>query len=83
MSVDVDTKTVTVLCEHLPDTDRKILSCHSTTLADLDLDSLVILEVIYQLEEHFEIILDDVQLQNVACIADLVKAFTANADEKP
>lgn len=43
-----------------------------TRLRDLHLDSLTVLELIYELEEHYKIIVDDQQLLSLETVADIV-----------
>lgn len=75
MAIDVSTKIVSILAAHLPGTDAAILSDRLQPLAELELDSLSILEVIYELEEYFGFELSEPQLQELTTINDLVRFF--------
>ncbi|MEX2130942.1 MAG: phosphopantetheine-binding protein [Pseudohongiellaceae bacterium] len=48
-----------------------------TMLRDLALDSLSLLELIYELEEHYHIIVDDEQLLNLKTVADIGRMVCA------
>ena len=43
-----------------------------TPLENLKLDSLSVLELIYELEEHYRIVVDDERLLQLKCINDIV-----------
>ncbi|NQV71091.1 MAG: acyl carrier protein [Pseudohongiella sp.] len=75
MTTDVYAKLVSILTTHLPDADTTILADRSQALAELNLDSLSILEVIYELEEYFGFELTEPQLQELTTIDDLIRAF--------
>lgn len=75
MAIDVNTKIISILAAHLPDTDTTILSDRLQPLAELELDSLSILEVIYELEEYFGLELSEQQLQELTTINDLLRFF--------
>lgn len=75
MAIDVSTKIVSILAAHLPGADAAILSDRLQPLAELELDSLSILEVIYELEEYFGFELSEPQLQELTTINDLIRFF--------
>ena len=75
MTIDINTKIISILAAHLPDTDAAILSDRLQPLAELELDSLSILEVIYELEEYFGFELSEPQLQELTTINDLIRFF--------
>ena len=75
MTTDAYTKVLSILDAHLPDTGRSKHPDCSSPLAELELDSLSILEVIYELEEHFGFELSESQMKQLTTIDDLVCAF--------
>ena len=77
MKEDSFSKIVSVLSVHSPNIDAEILSDRSRKLEELDLDSLQIMEIVYELEEYFCHNISEIQLQALATIDDLVSAFDA------
>lgn len=75
MAIDVYTKIVSILTAHLPDTDTALVFDRLQLLTELELDSLSILEVIYEAEEFFGFELSEPQLQKLTTIDDLIRAF--------
>ena len=49
----------------------------SLTLEQLKLDSLDVLELIYELEDQFEIVLDAAELSKIGTIGQLISVFEA------
>lgn len=48
-----------------------------TMLGDLELDSLSLLELVYELEEHYRIVVDDEQLLSLKTVADIARMVCA------
>jgi len=49
----------------------------ATMLRDLELDSLSLLELVYELEEHYHIVVDDEHLLSLKTVADLTQMVCA------
>ena len=75
MAIDAYTKIISILRAHIPDADAEMLSDRMRPLAEMELDSLSILEVIYESEEYFGFQLSEVELREMTTIDDLVRAF--------
>lgn len=75
MAIDATTKIVSILRAHIPDADAEMLSDRNRPLAEMELDSLSILEVIYETEEYFGFQLSEVELRELTTIDDLIRAF--------
>lgn len=75
MAIDAYTKIISILRVHIPDADAEMLSDRMQPLAEMELDSLSILEVIYESEEYFGFQLSEVELREMTTIDDLVRAF--------
>lgn len=75
MAIDAYTKIISILRNHIPDTDAEVLSDRMRPLAEMELDSLSILEVIYESEEYFGFQLSEAELREMTTIDDLVRAF--------
>jgi acyl carrier protein len=57
------------------DQDKTIPEFYETTrLSDLQLDSLSLLEVIFELESHFNITIEDHRLAGMRTVADMSRA---------
>ncbi len=79
MTTHVKKIVTATLTRHLPDIDEEFLQDSSLPLKDLNLDSLAVLEIIYELEEEFATELADSQLEAISTIDDLVATFSASA----
>lgn len=75
MTADAYTEIVSILMKHLPNTEREALSDRLQPLAELELDSLSILEVIYELEDYFGFELSQSQIGKLTTLDDLIHAF--------
>ncbi len=56
--------------------DERKLVDHGTQFSDLELDSLTILEVVYEIEVEFGIELEENQLAGLKSVADLADAVS-------
>ncbi len=75
MTTDVKDVVLAKLADHVPDrVDRSNIDVYST-LKEMKLDSLAVLQIIYELEEHFSITLEESELSHLATIADLISAI--------
>ena len=72
MTMDVKNVVLAKLSEYAPDQ----INCSSidinSTLKEMEFDSLALLQIIYELEEHFSITIDESELSRVDTIADLI-----------
>lgn len=75
MKIDAAKKVTATLEALLPNIDPSKDLNGLRPLAELELDSLSILEVIYELEDYFGFELSESQLQSLNTIDDLTKAF--------
>ena len=69
---EITTRTLRLIKRYAPD---HIDIDPDTPFADLDLDSLALFEVVYELEEGFAVELDEKTLDNVDTVRDLTDAI--------
>ena len=74
---DVRSMVLSKLSEHVSiSTDNPEL-VRSQKLSELDLDSLAILEILYDLEDYYSINVDSSELQRLATVEDLVTVVSS------
>ena len=67
-------KTLHLLTRYANDTHRRPIDMDSE-FEKLDLDSLAMFEVVYELEESFAVELDEVELAEMKTVGDLVEGI--------
>ena len=67
---------VSLLKAHLAESHRDMVIEASTTVEQLDLDSLGLLEWVYDIEEYFDLELDDSQLELLHQLKSLGEMFS-------
>ena len=72
MTTDVRTVVTSKLSAHIASPRLRESIEPSQCLRELELDSLALLETIYDLEEHFDITVDSMELQKLVTVSDLV-----------
>lgn len=75
MSQDVRTVIIESLLKHCEDGGKSLVIDDSTPMAELDLDSLALIELLYELEDEFEMTLDAHDLPTLNRVSDLVSAI--------
>ncbi len=73
--MDIQSLVIDKLKTHLADSSGYQNLDDSTALVDIELDSLAILELIYELEDSLDIKVDAAELHRLETIADIVSAF--------
>ncbi len=66
---------VSLLKAHLAESHRDMVIESSTTVEQLDLDSLALLEWVYDIEEYFDLELDESQLEPLHQLKTLGEMF--------
>ena len=64
---------VEVISNTLPNVDKETLSMDTTFQGDLNADSLDLVELIMELEEHYDLSIPDEDAQEIASIGDAVR----------
>ncbi len=64
---------VEVISNTLPSVDKETLSMDTTFQGDLNADSLDLVELIMELEEHYDLSIPDEDAQEIASIGDAVR----------
>ena len=62
-----------VISNTLPNVDKESLSMDTTFQGDLNADSLDLVELIMELEEHYDLSIPDEDAQEIASIGDAVR----------
>ena len=62
-----------VISNTLPNVDKDSLSMDTTFQGDLNADSLDLVELIMELEEHYDLSIPDEDAQEIASIGDAVR----------
>jgi acyl carrier protein len=79
---DMDERILTIIRKHMPQGDKPITA--ATPLAELEIESLDLVEIIFEIEEEFDIEIpynanDDANFDTVGQILDRVKAIVAGS----
>lgn len=69
--MQVRDKTLQLLEQYTDNADRSAIGMDSP-IAELELDSLAMFEIVFELEECFEVELDEVELAELKTVRDLV-----------
>jgi acyl carrier protein len=72
MTTEVDAKIISILRERFPHLNEFDESSLAMTLNGLKLDSLELIEIVYELEEYFSITIHSSALEKLGTIVDLV-----------
>lgn len=67
-----------VISNTLPNVDKESLSMDTTFQGDLNADSLDLVELIMELEEHYDLSIPDEDAQGIASIGDAVRYIEEN-----
>ena len=67
-----------VISNTLPNVDKESLSMDTTFQGDLNADSLDLVELIMELEEHYDLSIPDEDAQEIASIGDAVRYIEEN-----
>ena len=67
-----------IIVEHLNSDDGAFINLDTDLQEDLDADSLDAVEIIMNIEEEFDIKVDDDELENIKTIGDIVKYIENN-----
>ncbi len=78
MTMDVKAEVIKSLNNYCGITCDVTLLDDNPTLEQLKLDSLDVLELIYELEEKFQIELESAQLKNIETVSQLIALFELN-----
>ena len=70
--MQVRDKTLQLLTHYTDKADRQAIDMDSP-IAELELDSLAMFEIVFELEECFEVELDEVELAELKTVRDLVE----------
>lgn len=62
-----------VISNTLPNVDKESLTMETTFQGDLNADSLDLVELIMELEEHYDLSIPDEDAQEIASIGDAVR----------
>lgn len=73
--LNVSNLVISKLADYCEQNQRVIGVSTDTTLAQLDLDSLALMEIVYDLEEELGITLEPAALQSIGRVSDLVAAI--------
>jgi acyl carrier protein len=68
------------LLQATPGTDANLELGYKTLIADLALDSLRLVEIIFEMERHFDIAADEGLMAEAQTIGDVVALFSASAE---
>ena len=72
MTMEVDAKIISILRERFPHLKEFDESSLTMSLDGLKLDSLELIEIVYELEEYFSITIRSSALEKLGTIADLI-----------
>ena len=72
MTMEVDAKIISILRERFPHLREFDESSLTMSLDGLKLDSLELIEIVYELEEYFSIAIHSSALEKLGTIADLI-----------
>ena len=72
MTMEVDVKIISILRERFPHLREFDESSLTMSLDGLKLDSLELIEIVYELEEYFSITIRSSALEKLGTIADLI-----------
>lgn len=72
MTMEVNAKIISILRERFPHLKEFDESSLTMTLGRLELDSLELIEIVYELEEYFSITIHPSALEELGTIADLI-----------
>jgi acyl carrier protein len=75
MTQDVRKVIIESLLKHCEDEGKSLIIDDSTPMTELDLDSLALIELLYELEDEFEVTLDANELPALNHVSDLVSAI--------
>ena len=75
MTMDVFAIVHSKLISHLSHTQAAVTLDCTTSLRELDIDSLALMEVVYELEEYFATTVNDNDLKQISTVGDLVMAI--------
>ena len=67
-----------VINNTLPNVDKESLTMDTTFQGDLNADSLDLVELIMELEEHYDLSIPDEDAQEIASIGDAVRYIEKN-----
>ncbi len=70
--MQVSGKTLQLLARHVDEANREAV-CMDSDIEALELDSLAMFELVYELEECFAVELDEEDLANLKTVRDLVE----------
>ena len=74
MTMDVKNVVLAKLADHVPGQ----LNCSDidvdSTLKELMLDSLAVVQIVFELEERFSVIIEESELSQIETIADIISA---------
>ena len=79
MTMDIQSLVLTKLADHMPEPCCRSSVDPATRLLDLRLDSLAVLEVVYELEEQLDITVELSELHELLTVSDLVAAIDKTA----
>ncbi|MBG91330.1 MAG: hypothetical protein CL521_05890 [Actinobacteria bacterium] len=71
---------VTILKNYQPNIDESIIT-QDTPLSELEIDSLSFIEIVYEFETEFNIVIPDDKLRTLRTIGDFLACATANTAE--
>ena len=71
--MQVRDKTLQLLVRHIDEKSRQT-ACMDSRIEDLELDSLAMFEIVFELEECFGVELDEVELAAMKIVRDLVES---------
>ena len=74
-ALDVTERVISKLVSWCEQNQQATVVDSSTELEQLELDSLALIEVVYELEEELDITLEPSALQSLRCVGDLVMAI--------
>ena len=72
--MQVRDKTLQLLVRHIDEESRETV-CMDSRIEDLELDSLAMFEIVFELEECFGVELDEVELAAMKVVRDLVDSI--------
>lgn len=67
-----------VISNTLPNVDKESLTMETSFQGDLNADSLDLVELIMELEEHYDLSIPDEDAQDIASIGDAVRYIEKN-----
>ena len=74
MTMDVKNTVLTKLTDHVSEQISSSNIDINASLKELEIDSLAVLQIIFELEEHFSIVIDESELSQIETIGDLICA---------